>query len=382
MLILFWINAFIIVWAMVGYPLSLKLIKVLIKRKNKRNYELLPDVTVMIVAHNEEQVIKSKLENIIHLDYPQEKIKVIVASDNSTDSTDRIVEEFINSHKEYDIKIFSAKEHKGKTNAQNEAQKLVNTEFLVMTDANAMLDKNAIRELMASFTSEDIVYVTGCLKYVNYSLSKTADLETTYWDRDTGIREIESNILTITAGNGALYACRNKHYIDFAPIQCHDSAMPLYYGLKKQRAISNKDALAYEKAGECDRDEFQRKVRMNRIILKAIIPDIKILNIFKYGWFSYFYFGHRTCRYLLWLAHVIIFISNMFLANKWIYTITLLAQIMFYLLGGIGYVFRIKNRYIKMITYYIMTIVAQWVGIYKSLLGKSKSTWEKAESTR
>ncbi|MGR5981031.1 glycosyltransferase [Bacillus cereus] len=121
---LFYISGFIIVWAMVGYPISLKLIGRLYKNRNlEKNYSHEPTVTVMVVAHNEEKVILDKLNNILELDYPKDKIEFLIASDNSTDKTNEIVREFIKENQDRKIRIYEVKARKGKTNAQNEAQK-------------------------------------------------------------------------------------------------------------------------------------------------------------------------------------------------------------------------------------------------------------------
>jgi glycosyltransferase involved in cell wall biosynthesis len=382
--ILFYISGFIIVWAMIGYPVSLKFIAKLFKnRKLKKDYSCQPTVTVMVVAHNEEKVILEKLNNIIGLNYPQEKIEFLIASDNSTDKTNEIVKQFIKEHQKQNIRLYEVKARKGKTNAQNEAQKTVTTEYLVMTDANSIMNKDSVKELMAAFTSEDIAYVSGRLSIVNQASSDVSNAEASYWDSDLAAREIEGRIQTITAGNGALYACRTKDYYDFDPIQCHDSAMPPLYALQGKRAIANHDAIAYEKAGEVIEDEFGRKVRMNRIILKHILPDVRILNIFKYKWFSYFYFGHRTCRYLLWISHLIVLISNaLLITESMFYLMTFIGQVMFYLLALVRVVTKTNNRYLTLIYYYSVTVIAQWVGVYKILTGKAKPFWEKAESTR
>jgi glycosyltransferase involved in cell wall biosynthesis len=382
--ILFYISGFIIFWAMIGYPVSLKIIgKFYQDRKLKKDFAHRPTVTVMVVAHNEEKVILDKLKNILELDYPKDKIEFLIASDNSTDRTNEIVRRFIKETNDVNIRLFEVKARKGKTNAQNEAQKTVTTEYLVMTDANSIMDKNSVKELMASFTSDEIAYVSGRLSIVNQTSSDVSDAEASYWDGDMAIREIEGRIQTITAGNGALYACKTEDYYDFNPIQCHDSAMPPLYALQGKRAIANHDAIAYEKAGEVIEDEFGRKVRMNRIILKHILPDARILNIFKYKWFSYFYFGHRTCRYLLWIAHLIVFISNACLiSDSWFYTMTFSGQVLFYLLALIKTYTKTNNKYLTLIYYYCVTIIAQWAGVYNILTGKAKPFWEKAESTR
>lgn len=381
---LFYISAFIILWAMVGYPLSLELIgKFYRTRKLEKDYGHQPTVTVMVVAHNEEKVILEKLQNILELDYPKEKIEFLISSDNSTDQTNAIVKAFILNHPQCNIRLYEVLVRKGKTNAQNEAQKTVTTEFLVMTDANSMMDKNAVKELMAAFTSDDIAYVSGRLSIINQGASDVSDAEARYWDRDLTSREIEGRIQTITAGNGAIYACRTKDYYDFDPIECHDSAMPPFYALKGRRAIANHDAIAYEKTGEVIKDEFQRKVRMDRDMLNYILPNIRILNVFKYKWFSYFYFGHRTCRYLLWIAHLVILISNMLLIqDSWFYLLTFLGQLLFYLLALVRVVTKSENKVLTLVYYYTLTIIAQWVGVYKMATGKAKPFWEKAESSR
>ncbi|NLP51841.1 glycosyltransferase family 2 protein [Bacillus sp. RO1] len=382
--ILFYISGFIIVWAMVGYPVSLKFIGKLLKnRRLNKDYNHQPTVTVMVVAHNEEKVILEKLNNIIELDYPRDKIEFLIASDNSTDKTNNIVKQFIKEHQNLNIRLYEVKARKGKTNAQNEAQKTVTTEYLVMTDANSIMDKDSVKELMSSFTSDDIAYVSGRLSIVNHASSDVSNAEASYWDSDLATREIEGRIQSITAGNGALYACRTRDYYDFDPIQCHDSAMPPLYALQGKRAIANHDAIAYEKAGEVIEDEFGRKVRMNRIILKHILPDLRILNIFKYKWFSYFYFGHRTCRYLLWISHLLVFITNALLIQaSLLYIITFAGQVLFYLLALVRAITKSNNKYLTLVYYYCVTVLAQWVGVYNILTGKAKPFWEKAESTR
>lgn len=145
----------------------------------------------------------------------------------------------------------------------------------------------------------------------------------------------------------------------------------------------NKDALVYEKAGETQDDEFGRKVRMNRVLLNHIIPDISILNVLKYRWFSYFYFGHRTCRYLLWLAHTLLFMMNILLvSNSYVYSFIFLLQTFICTLAIIREFFDYDNRLLNMVHYYVMTLVAQWFGVVNILTGKSKPFWEKAETTR
>ena len=379
-----WISVFVVFWAMIGYPASLIALNKIFKKENKKDMAYEPTVSIMVVAHNEEKVIGEKLKNLLDIEYPTSKIDFLIASDFSTDKTDDIVEKFIFEHPERRIRIHKSINHYGKTNAQNETQELCNAEILVMTDANSIFDPKAVRELVSYFADPDIAYVSGQLRYVNSDDNNTANSEGFYWKLDLMCRSIESKFQTITAGNGAIYAVRNKDYRKIPSIECHDSSFPIIYALEKKRAVYNPNAIAYEKAAEVNEDEFKRKVRMNRIILRGICPDIRVFNVFSYGWFSYFYFGHRTCRYSLWLMHALAIIFNIPLAiiGGWFWKMTICLQLLFYVIATIGYVTRNNNKLIRIISYYCMTVMAQWKGVINIMMRKTKPIWEKAETTR
>lgn len=380
---LFVISAIIIFWTMIGYPVFLILLDRNFNFKDNGKLEnYFPSVTVMVVAHNEEKVILKKLKNLEKITYPEEKIKILVTSDNSTDMTNEIVKNYISTTNR-NVTLYEVKERRGKTNAQNEAQKLVDSEILVMTDANSMLKEDSIKELVSSFTDEKIAYVTGRLVYINEKNSVSSESENTYWDFETKIRHIESKIQTITAGNGALYAVRNEDYFEVNDIESHDSSFPLYYNLKGKKAISNEQAVAFEKAGETFEEEYKRKVRMNRVLLRHVLPTVKILNVFKYKWFTLFYVSHRTFRYLLWLAHLLVLLSSLYLSShSYIYFYIFIFQILFFGIGLFNLKFRLDNKFVNLITYYLMTIIAQLIGVIKTVRGENTPTWEKAATTR
>lgn len=382
--VIWWLSAFIIFWTMIGYPLFLLLIDKILKRpEHEKSFDYCPSVSVMVVAHNEEKVIRNKLENLISMDYPKEKYSVVVTSDFSTDKTNELVEEFIREHSEHDIILHKTINHSGKTNAQNEAHKKVKSEILVMTDANTVFDKNAIRELVAGFADDDVMYVCGSTVYINKSQNITAETENTYWDIDSKCRDIESRLQTITAGDGNIYACRTKWYKDIPLIECHDSSFPVMCALEGHRAIYNPKAISYEKAGENNKDEYKRKVRMNRNLFHNILPSIKILNIFKYKWFTVFWLGHRTCRYLLWITHFLVLAGCAFMiCENAFWLLLLIGQVVFYLIALLGKRYSHKNKIVRFIHYYVMTVASQWHAVYNILSGKTKATWSKAESTR
>lgn len=384
MKLIFFISLFLIFYSFIGYPISLIILDKLGKGKRlniAESYE--PTVSIIIPAHNEESVIESKLKNLINLEYPKDKLEIIISSDNSSDSTNIKVKNFIIDNKEENIKLYKVKERKGKTNAQNEAVRICKGEIIVFSDANSMLKEDSLRELIKFMSDNTVAYVSGQLVYTNGDMSNASNAESTYWNYDLFMREVESKFGSITAGNGAIYAIRKSDYVEFDPIKCHDSAMPIESVLMGKRAVYNNKALAYEKAGETSEDEFKRKVRMARYILNVHFERLDKYNFIKYGWFSYFYFCHRHLRNSLFLLHIALFVSNLFIMNENIFfTIIGIGQILFYL-SAISYkIFGLNNKLMYIPHYYSLTIYAQLVGAFRQITGKSRPFWERAESTR
>ena len=381
MKILFYLAGFALFYAMIGYPLTLLILDKLIKRENEQDYSIKPSVSVIISAYNEEDVIEKKLENIIQTDYPS--YEVIIANDSSTDRTVEICEDFIKDHPQIPIRVNTVKNHLGKTNAQNEAVEVAKGEIIVFSDANSMFKSDAISELVSYFIDDDIEYVCGSLIYHEDDEISSVVAENTYWNFELKMRKIESNIKTITNGNGAIYAVRKKDYRHIDLVNSHDYELPLYAALNHKRALYNPKAVAFEKAGQTTADEFKRKVRMQRRILTNIFTNLKRLNIFEYGWFSFFTFNHKTLRYLQAFFHIVLLVTNFFLLGEGVfYGSFFMMQIFFYALAIIGQLSGAKSKIFYFPRYYCAMMLAQLIGGYRELRGYSKPTWEKAETTR
>lgn len=378
---LFYLSGIALFYAMIGFPIVLLILEKFIKRENDQDLSYKPFVSVIISAYNEEDVIEKKLENIISTSYPS--YEVIVANDASNDRTVEICEKFIREHPDYDIRVNTVKNHIGKTNAQNEAVEVAKGEILVFSDANSMFKTDAIDELVSYFTADDIEYVCGSLIYQEDVDVSSAVAENTYWNFELRMRKIESNIKTIVNGNGAIYAVRKADYRHIDLVNSHDYELPLYAGLNHKRALYNPKAIAVEKAGQTTADEFKRKVRMQRRILTNIFTNVRRLNIFEYGWFSFFHFGHKTLRYQQAFFHIVLFITNMALLNEGMfYKIFFLGQVAFYTLAVIGQLTKSKSKIFYFPRYYSAMMLAQILGGFNEIRGKSKATWEKAETTR
>ena len=381
MKIIFFIAGFAIFYAMIGYPLTLLILEKILKRENTKDLSYKPFVSVIITAYNEEKVIEKKLENIIATTYPN--YEVIVANDASSDRTVELVNDFIIRHPDENIRLNTVKNHLGKTNAQDEAVEVARGDIIVFSDANSMFKTDAIDELVSFFTDENIEYVCGSLIYSKDDDIASVVAENSYWDVELLMRKIESEISTIAAGNGAIYAVRKKDYRHYNLVSSHDYEMPLAAGLNNKRALYNPQAIAVEKAGATTKDEFKRKVRMQRRILSNIFTKLRRLNIFKYGWFSFFHFNHKTLRFLQAFNHIVLFIVNLALLNQGVfYRLFFLGQVAFFTLAAIGKFTGSKAKIFYFPRYYTMMMLAQIKGAINEATGKSKPTWEKAETTR
>lgn len=387
---LYILSAFLIIFPFIIYPASLKVVSFFIKKKEGKtiNAEELPTVTLIITAYNEEKVIERKLKEATNYEYPKEKVNIIVASDDSTDLTNEIVEKFIkNQEIENSIKVdlLVVKGRKGKTAAQNTAVKLAKGEVVAFSDANSNWDKGALKHMVKHFVNSNVGYICGQLKYINTDVDMTSHAEGMYWDFDLEIRKMESRISSIVGGNGAIYAIKKELYVDLPPMLSHDGFMPTKMVLQGATAKYEEKAVAFEKASENLDDEFQRKVRMQRGQPWKKYTDIKKFNVFKYGWFSYFYFGHKYVKYLLYILHPMLYITNfLIMQSNFLLRLSFIVQSLFYLFALLGYMLRNKQK-IKLFYYpyhYCLTIVAQIYSIINTFKGKSKATWEKSETTR
>jgi len=206
----FWIIISLIFYTILGYALVLWLIASLFYRKEKKSKQdpnFLPQVTLLIPAYNEDRVISDKILNSLALDYPKEKLKIIIASDGSTDDTNKIV----TSYEQEGIFLWSHPQRRGKISVINQAMPQIHDEIVILSDANVTYDKQAIRALVRHFKNSEVGVVSG-----NVSLIKTSSpvgaLDLIYQTYENGVKALESKTGSVTGADGAMYAIRRKDY--------------------------------------------------------------------------------------------------------------------------------------------------------------------------
>lgn len=378
--VIFFLSILTLIYIYIGYPACLLLLARIKGRQPVAPDGPLPSISLIIAAHNEEAVIRQKLDNCLALDYPGESIEIIVASDHSTDGTDDIVSEYA----PMGVTLLRTTTRTGKTGAQNEAARLAGGYVLVFSDANSFWEDDALKKLVMPLLNKGVGYVCGQLKYTNTGDGSSSYSEGLYWRYELFLRRLESTLGSVTAGNGAIYAVRAADYHYFSNKQSHDFEFPRHVTLKGKRAIYVEDAIAYEKAGTTAGDEFKRKVRMLARVWGSIIKSPSALNPFNGNIvFTWEFFSHRLLRYLAPLPQAMAFAANLLLFSSGpLYQTFFMIQIIFYSLALLGAVFRFRPKVFYLPFYLCMFNFASMVGLAKSIIGPAPAYWNKALSTR
>ena len=369
--ILFWASAALIAYTHLGYPLLLAL---LTRRRKERTYEELdplPRVSLIVAAYDEEDVIGAKVANALALEYPRGRLQVIVASDGSGDGTaDRAREAGAN--------LVLELPRGGKTAAQNAAAERAEGEILAFSDANSAWSPDALRRLVAPFADPAVGYVCGQVRF----LSPEGDnLEGAYWRYEMEVREMESRLAGITAGNGAIYAVHRDAYLALEPSGSHDLSFPFRLAKRGLRSRYAPAAAAEEKMVPTVEGEFARKRRMMVGIWDIVVGE-GMLSPRGYPvlyWFELL--SHRLLRYLTPFLHLIAFAANAaLLGDGWVYSLTFTLQLCFLLAALCGWL--VPQAPFRIARYYLLTTTSIAAGLFDRLRHGPPGKWEKAEGTR
>ncbi len=201
--IIFIFFLFLITYTYFLYPLILLALCIFFNKPiNKK--DITPSVSLIITAHNEEKNIREKIENSLNLDYPKDELEIIVASDCSTDNTDKIIKEY----EVRGVKLVRQQIRRGKTAAQNRATEHARGEILVFSDAPTMYRANAIKKLVRNYNDRKIGFVTGEVIYTNETDSGVGEGGSLYWKYESWIKQMESDIGSVIGAAGCIYSMR------------------------------------------------------------------------------------------------------------------------------------------------------------------------------
>jgi len=370
--IAFWASVALLVHTHVTYPLALWAIARVRGRPGAPAPDAEPPVVSLIVAaHDEERVIARKVANVLGLDYPRERLELIVASDGSSDRTVELA-------REAGADLVLDLGRGGKLAAQNAAAARARGEVLAFSDANAFWEPAALRSLVAPFADPRVGYVCGQVRFLSDGGSNE---EGAYWRYEMELRELESRLGGVTAGNGAIYATRRDAYMVLDPSRSHDLSFPFEMTKRGWRALYASDAVAEERMVPTIEGEFARKRRMMSGLWDIVLGD-GMLSPRGYGpLYAFEIYSHRALRYASPLLHLIALAANIALVGEGIvYQLTLALQAAFLLAAALGRV--VPLRPLRLAYYYVVVTASIAVGLWDRLRGRVPRAWEKAEGTR
>jgi glycosyltransferase involved in cell wall biosynthesis len=362
---LLWGSLGALAWTHVGYPAAARLAAGIRPRPVRKGGEL-PTVSVIVPAHDEETVIGRRLENLLALDYPGDKLEVVVASDASTDRTDEVVARV--AEREPRVRLIPCPRG-GKVAAQDRAVRETQSDIVAFSDANATWEPAALRALVRSFGDPDVAYVCGQLRL---DAPEGSNREGSYWRHELGLREAESALHSVTGGNGAIYAVRRSDYVDVDPRFGHDLSFPYLMVQRGRRAVYEPEAVAFEKPTPELGDEYRRKVRMFEHCW-AIVVEGRMLRGLDPVYLAEIV-SHRHLRYASGLLHLTAFAANAALLGEGpLYRALFAGQLAFLALAAArpG-----LPRYYVLVTWATVEALAGY------LRSGVPAVWEKAAGTR
>ena len=370
--VLFWLGLGGILWTHAGYPLAAALLARLLRR-DVRRADVTPGVTVIVPAHDEEEVIGARVENLLALDYPPDRLEVLVVSDGSTDRTDEIVRE----HAARDPRVRLLRlERGGKLAALNTAVGRSERDVVAFSDANSRWAPDALRRLVRSLADERVGYVCGKLVLER---ADGTNREGVYWRFELWLRESESALGSITGGNGAIYAVRRSDYVPNPWGQ--DLGLPVELAKRGKRAVYDPEAVAYEKPAATLEDEYARKARMfgwawQHVFRGGLLRGVGPLYRFQL-------LSHRVLRYASGPLHLVWLGSSIALAwtGEPVYLAGLAVQVAWLAAALLG---RLRVRMPGAgLAYYYLLVTWATISALAAYAGQGVSPhWERSEGAR
>ncbi len=381
---LFWFGLFIVFYTYIGYGILLYLI-VHIKEtvKKKAIHPLpasLPDVTLFIAAYNEEDIVRQKMENCRDLSYPSDKLRIVWVTDGSDDHTNERLAAY------EDVSVFFTPERKGKTEALNRGMQYVSTPYVVFTDANTMLNTEAIKEIVRCFSNPKVGCVAGEKRVDTQSAQGATAGEGFYWKYESALKDLDDRLYSAVGAAGELFAIQTRLFEQMpSDTLLDDFILSLRIAAKGYKIAYCKEAYATETASLNMKEEEKRKIRIAAGGLQSVWRLRGLFNIFRYGMLSFQYISHRVLRWTLTPLMLFLLLPvNLILAlsGNPFYIGTLTLQLLFYVAAYAGYRMEqrnLRNKLLFIPYYFIFMNVNVIRGFFYLNKNKGNGAWSKAK---
>jgi cellulose synthase/poly-beta-1,6-N-acetylglucosamine synthase-like glycosyltransferase len=399
--VIFWVSVALIAWTQLGYGVVLALLARALPRARRPAAAPppsgeLPGLSLIVAAHDEQDVIASKVQNALALDYPRARLELIVACDGCEDETAARARQA-----GADVVLELARQ--GKIRAQDAAVERARGEIVAFSDANAAWEPDAARELVGAFADPRVGYACGQVRFSRAttasrapaaestaaespaaeSTAAAANQEGVYWRYELALRGLESRLCSITAGNGAIYATRRGTYIVVDPIMGHDLSLPFNMVKRGLRAVYVPSARAHEKMVPSLSGEFARKRRMMSHTWPIVLRGGMLSPRGYPPLYAAMVVSHRVLRYCTPGLHALALAANVALladgagALYWVTLALQLALLLAALVAG-----SLRWRPLLIARYYVLTTASPAAGLWDWLRHGTAPWWDAAEGTR
>lgn len=384
--IIFWVSLFIIFYSYIGYGI---LVWIIVRIKSAIGYrgpaagsrESYPAVALVVAAYNEEDFILQKIENTLALDYPKDKLELVFITDGSSDDTPAIVSRYPG------ILLLHQPERRGKVAAMNRAIQHVQAPLVIFCDANTLLNKDCVREIVKHYEDPKVGGVAGEKKIMQQGKDAAAAAgEGLYWKYESFLKRLDSALYTTVGAAGELFSVR-KSLFEQAPegTIIEDFVQSLKLVINGYIVRYEPNAYAAEAPSASIKDEMKRKVRICAGAFQAMVLLKELFNVFKYPVASFQFISHRILRWTACpVALILLLISNLLIVGMGggiFYQLVLVLQLLFYIMGITGWIYASRNIRLKAVYvpfYFLFMNFSVFIGFSRFLRNKQTVLWEKA----
>ena len=378
--IVFWAAAFLLFYVYAGYPLLLAVIAIFFRRR-RPGPGYCPRISVLIAAYNEEAAIERKIRQTLELEYPADKIEILVLSDCSTDRTDEIVKALPDSR----VRLLRMAERRGKTHAQNEGIKQARGEVIIFSDATAVYHRKALLYLACNYQNAKVGAVSGRYQYFDPQGNSPTGLgSVAFWNYENMIKKFQSRIKTITGCCGCIYSVRKAAYTELAPDVISDLVQPLEAIKKGYTVVFEDRALAYEETTQSTAEEFSMRVRVVTRAMRGLLSAGDLLKPWKFFWPAFQLWSHKVLRWMVPLFLLVLLAANLFLLDSPLYRITLALQLAFYAAAIVNMLAPLHRKWKPLgIPLFFCTLnAAALVSMVEICRGRKYVTWQTVRARR
>jgi cellulose synthase/poly-beta-1,6-N-acetylglucosamine synthase-like glycosyltransferase len=384
--LVFWGSFLLVVHTYLLYPIVLFLAYSLVQIRRDWHYlrsrrdtrspiqdpTQLPSVTLIIAAHNEEVRLPDKLENLRRLDYPRDRLEVIIVSDGSTDATNKILREASDAG----LRCFFLPTRQGKWSALNHAVGQAHDDILIFSDAATLFAPNAVGKLARHFADPRVGVVCGSLQFE--ASAESRQTEGVYWRYESMLRLMEARIGATLTASGAIYALRRRCYLQLSPdTVLDDLVIPMNARKLGYHVLYDPEAVGKDFAASSVAGEFTRRVRVATGSFRALgqIVRTQLDPVTAFAFFS-----HKFLRWVLPFLLIAMLASSGLMWSRPIYRVAFLGQVAFYLWATLGFLFRQRMQGVRygLLAYYLLAIhLAFLVGFVRFLSGNKETAWRR-----